>query len=226
MGNQQNIQWHWVLQRIENKLHDSGQLRALFWIMEGGAVWDLSSDLLDKRRWGCVCKEESSDKSPKVEWIGHLWEPTRMVSVTGTWWLKREEGGVKVRHVVGNQITRGLWGHCRKLRFWSKRARKLLASFLLGNTMIWSDIWKRFLCRLDGGWTHGLHGTRWEKGRTISVRSEGGRQHWGSRGWLMNTCSSLCHSFDLHWLECSSLKEGPVSGAGVGQKVTLILKRE
>lgn len=101
--------------------------------------------------------------------------------------------------MVGNWITRGLWGHCRKLRFWSKRDRKLLVSVLLGNTMIWSDILKRFLCRLDGGWTHGLHGTGWEVGRTISVHSGGGRQHQGSRGWLMNTYSSCCHSFDLHW---------------------------
>lgn len=52
--------------------------------------------------------EESSGKSSKVEGIGHLWGPTRTVSVTGTKWLKGEEVGVEVRHMVGNWITRGL----------------------------------------------------------------------------------------------------------------------
>lgn len=52
-----------------------------------------------------MCKEENSGKSPKVEGIEHFWGPTRMVGVTGTWWLKGEEVGVEVRHVIGNQIT-------------------------------------------------------------------------------------------------------------------------
>lgn len=118
-----------------------------------------------------------------------------MVSVKG------EEVGVEVRHMVGNWITHGLWRHCKKLIFCSRRDRKLLVSLLLGNTMILFDILKRFLCRLDGGWTHGLHGTGWEIGRTIRVCSGGGHQHQGSCGWLMSTYtySLCCHSFDLHW---------------------------
>lgn len=52
--------------------------------------------------------------------------------VSWDWDIVDEGGrvGVKVRHMVSNQIPCRLLGHCRELRFWSKRERNLLESFL------------------------------------------------------------------------------------------------
>lgn len=54
---------------------------------------------------------------------------TRMVSMTGTWWMMVEEVEHEVIRVVSNQITFSLLGLCREFRFWSKTVGKPLETF-------------------------------------------------------------------------------------------------
>lgn len=54
---------------------------------------------------------------------------TKMVSMTGTWWMTGEEVEHEVRCAVSHQITSGLLGLCREVRFPSKTDGEPLGSF-------------------------------------------------------------------------------------------------
>lgn len=98
-------------------------------MVEGGKVWNLSSDLIDIRGQLCNAlvqgrKFRQWQHTEAVSWneMGTC-GAHRLVSMTGAHWMKEQEAGYKVNCVVCNPLGRG-----REFRFWSKRDGKPLES--------------------------------------------------------------------------------------------------